>query len=305
MRRLVVALVAEEAAGTRALQLLSSRGHRVLAAFTSPAGATAARASALGVPVRDVAEVTRPQTGEWLREQRAELLLNVHALRIVDRSVLEAPSLGAFNLHPGPLPERAGLHTPSWAIYEGSDWHGVTLHRMTSEVDGGDIAFASKFDIGPQDTGLRVMMRCVELGVPMLERLLECAERGEAIPAAEQDRTRRRRYPSGPPEDGRVGFDRTAREVVNFVRACDYRPFPSPWGFPSCSAEGVELKLLSARETKIPSDSAPGTVMHAEQGAVQVAAVDEWVRIGTVELGGRAVPAAQALRAGTLLGVSG
>ncbi|HZE05701.1 MAG TPA: hypothetical protein VE127_10780, partial [Solirubrobacteraceae bacterium] len=104
---LTVALVAEEAAGARTLQLLADRGHEVAAVFTGVAGAgtmspVAARARSLGISLRDARDVRDAATADWIRDAGIELLLNVHSLHIVAAAVLTAPTLGAYNLHPGP-----------------------------------------------------------------------------------------------------------------------------------------------------------------------------------------------------------
>ena len=119
--QLAVALAAEEAAGVGALRLLAERGYRIVAVLTGSAAegrgaSVAGLAAELGVPVRPAEQVRDPALAAWLRGQGTDLLLNVHSLHVVDPDVLEAPALGAFNLHPGPLPDRAGLNVPSWAL---------------------------------------------------------------------------------------------------------------------------------------------------------------------------------------------
>jgi UDP-4-amino-4-deoxy-L-arabinose formyltransferase/UDP-glucuronic acid dehydrogenase (UDP-4-keto-hexauronic acid decarboxylating) len=302
---LKVALVAEEGAGNRVLHLLSKRGHNVVL-FTStdsdgPLSTLMVRARTLGIEIRAAEEVRDPETAGWMREERVALVLNVHSLHIIDADVLAAPRLGAYNLHPGPLPERAGLHAASWALYEGADRYGVTLHRMSPQVDAGTIAFADDFAIRPADTGLTVMTQCVRHGLRLIEALVEMAERGEAIPAHPQDLARRRWFTAGPPKGGRLDWYLPARRVTDFVRACDYRPFPSPWGFPWCKRGSTRIAILSARALDRAADAIPGTVVHADGGAVLVAATDAWVRVGTVEIAGRTAAAAEAIPHGSRL----
>ena len=304
--QLTVVLVAEEGAGLRALQLLLDRGHRIAGVFTrsdhgSSVASVASRAKSHGVSVREASDVRCPATADWMRAQGVQLLLNVHSLDIVDPTVIEAPSLGAYNLHPGPLPERAGLHTPSWAIYEGADRYGVTLHRMTSEVDAGPIAFADRFAIREDDTGLSVMLQCVRRGLQLIGQLLDVVESGTAIPAHRQDLALRRWYPAGPPEGGQVNWHDPARRIVDYVRACDYRPFRSPWGFPRCITGALDVAIVKASAVEGPVTAPAGTVAQAKGGAVVVAANDAWVRVDEVELDGHVVAAAEVLRDGSRL----
>jgi UDP-4-amino-4-deoxy-L-arabinose formyltransferase/UDP-glucuronic acid dehydrogenase (UDP-4-keto-hexauronic acid decarboxylating) len=303
---LTIGLVAEEAAGAQALKSVAARGHRVAAVFSdSAAGAPGASvadvAVDLGIPVRPALEVREPALAGELRAAGVDLLLNVHSLHIVDAAVVTAPPLGAFNLHPGPLPERAGLNAPGWALYEGANSHGVTLHRMTPGVDEGPIAFIERFPVADSDTALKVMTRCIRLGLPLIERLLELAERGEPIPEHPQDLSRRHWFGAGPPERGTMDFDRPARKVADFVRACDYRPFPSPWPFPRCAVDGEDLVISSVEALEEAADTQPGTVADGEAGAVLVAAADTWVRVDWVEVAGERTQAAEALRPGQRL----
>jgi methionyl-tRNA formyltransferase len=295
--KLAVALAAEDAAGVQALRMLARRDLRLVGVFTGSskaesAATVAAAAANLDVPVIPAVEVTDPRRGGWLREQEADLLLNVHSLHIVADEVLEGPRLGAFNLHPGPLPECAGLNSPSWAVYNGAESHGVTLHRMRPGVDEGPIAFEESFPVGPADTGLSVLSQCVRRGLGLVERLVDLAERGEPIPAREQDLSARRWFGHGPPEDGRLDWDRPAQAVIDFVRACDYGPFPSPWGRPIWSVDGREVGIAAAELAPGDAASPPGTVVAAEAGDLLVAAADGLVRVRRVEVGGEpAVPA--------------
>ena len=270
-------------------------------------GATvAAVAGSLRIPVRPAAEVLDPALARELRATGVDLLLNIHSLHIVDAEVLAAPSLGAYNLHPGPLPERAGLNAPSWALYEGDVSHGVTLHRMTPGVDEGPIAFAERFQVGPRDTALKVMTQCVRRGLPLVERLLDVAERGEPIPSQPQEVARRRWFGAGPPEGGRLDWDRPAAEVADYVRACDYGPFPSPWGFPRSRSRpggGSDRRRRGPRRTR--RALRPGTVAADDVGGRLVAAADTWVRVDRVEVAGERIPAAEVLRPGERLRPAG
>src|SRR5580692_7331177 len=72
-----------------------------------------------------VERVKDPELAESLRSAQVDLLLNVHSLYIIHQGVLAVPRLGAYNLHPAPLPRYAGLNSVSWAIYHGEKEHGV------------------------------------------------------------------------------------------------------------------------------------------------------------------------------------
>lgn len=284
---LTVALVAEESAGLRVLRRLAAASHCVAAVLTTPerrSGAgIAAAADALQLPVMPSTSVCDPALAEQIREWDVDLLLNVHSLFVVHPDVLRAPRIGSFNLHPGPLPEYAGLNVPSWAIANGELRHAATVHWMEAEIDTGAIAYEATFDITDADTGLSLSVRCIEHGIRLVERLLEDAAAGvDAIPARPQDLSRRRYFGRDVPDGGRVHWDRPARRVVDFVRACNYDPFPSPWGRPRSRLGSAEIEIVSAARTREATTAPPGTVGSVDGDGALVAAEDEWVLVKSI-----------------------
>jgi methionyl-tRNA formyltransferase len=303
-----VLLVAEESAGIQTLRALAATDARLVGVLTAPprtgAGATVASAAEqLGIETRPSDQVKGPELSRWMRERDVDLLLNVHSLYIVHDEVVAAPRIGSFNLHPGPLPEYAGLNAPSWAIYRGESEHAVTVHWMTPGIDTGDVAYEARFPIDPADTGLSLSIKCVREGLSLVVRLLEDARRGAgSIPRRAQDLARRRYYGSRDvPQDGRLEWARPARRIVDFVRAADYSPFASPWGHPRARLGDLELAVVRAALTGEPAAAAPGTVAAAETGGVHVAAGDEWILVQRLQIEGRYVPAGELLAPGQRL----
>jgi methionyl-tRNA formyltransferase len=231
-----------------------------------------------------------------------DVLLNVHSLWLIDPGVLDAPRIGAFNLHPAPLPEYAGLNGPSWAIYNGEPRHAVTVHWMAPGIDTGPIAYRQEIVTDDSDTGLTLSAKCVRAGVPLLLELLDAAARDPAtIPRLPQDPARRHYYGKGVPEEGRLRWDRSADRIVRFVRACDYSPLASPWGHPRAMLDGRPIGVVTAFRTWRASSAPPGTVGDVAASAALVAAADEWVAVSRLAIDGHAVRAADILEEGARL----
>jgi UDP-4-amino-4-deoxy-L-arabinose formyltransferase/UDP-glucuronic acid dehydrogenase (UDP-4-keto-hexauronic acid decarboxylating) len=303
-----IVLVAEEAAGIQMLRLVDKTPHHLITVLTgtehgdgTERGVTvAAVARELGVEVMPAAAVTDRAFAAELRRRHVDVLLNVHSLYLIDPDVLAAPRIGTFNLHPGALPEYAGLNVPSWAVYNGETDHGVTLHWVAPKVDAGPIAFSTSFPITPSDTGLSVSAKCVQHGMPLISDLLDCLTRGpETIPAVEQDLTRRRYFGREVPHRGWVPWCSSARQVIDFIRACDYGPWPSPWGIPRTGAPEVEI--VRAARTGEMATEAPGTVDRSGEGGVRVATADEWVLVSRLRVDGTSVAPSAVLQPGTSL----
>jgi methionyl-tRNA formyltransferase len=302
-RRLRVLLIGEEAAAVQTVRMLAGSPHHVVAVMTRGAagpsgGATVGSVAAgLGYPVWPAQQVKDRSFGEIVRREQVDLLLNVHALHVLPAEVVAAPRIGSFNLHPGPLPRYAGLNAPSWAIYNGEQHHAVTVHWMDGGIDTGSLAYQAHVAVEDNDTGLTLSAKCVRAGLPLLGHLLQAAAAG-VVPRYPQPNLARQYYGREVPNEGRVLWTEPAARIVNFIRASDYLPFTSPWGYPRAYLAGREVSVLKAVRTGQQSDSSPGTIGRRADNDVLVAASDEWVRVRRVQVGGVSSSAAEVLRPG-------
>ena len=301
-------LAAEESAGLQLLRALAQRKDRIVAVLTTPPEKRPSRASLwnaaqhLGFETLPAELVRQSALADRLRAQDVDLFLNIHSLHVIHSDVLLAPKIGAFNLHPGPLPGYAGLNPVSWAIFRGEQEHAVTVHRIDAEIDAGPIAYQSRFTLDPQDTALSLSLKCVQQGVLLMLRLLDAATTApDHIPSIPQDPSLRRYFGKEIPDQGRMSWQWPAAKVIDFVRACDYFPFPSPWGHPRTRRGVQDLALVKAQKTGLGCDAYPGTVGASTDSGIYVACRDEWILARKLLIEDRYVPAQAVLRSGDRL----
>jgi UDP-4-amino-4-deoxy-L-arabinose formyltransferase/UDP-glucuronic acid dehydrogenase (UDP-4-keto-hexauronic acid decarboxylating) len=302
-----IVLVAEESAGIQLLRALAQGPDRLVAVMTSidrknTVANVAAAAASLGVEVWPAQRVRDPQLAEDLRVARVDLLLNAHSLFVVHDAVLNAPAIGAFNLHPGPLPRYAGLNCPSWAICRGERSYGVTVHRMAGRIDAGSIAYQASFPIDEDETGFTLGAKCIRAGVPLMLTLVQTArEDPAAIPALRQDLTQRQYFGREIPRGGLLDWAEPAHKVLAFVRAFDFYPFPSPWGHPHTACDDLVVSVIKAAPTGAATSALPGTLRRGAGDTLEVATADEWVALDLLRVTGRFVKAGEVLVPGARL----
>src|SRR5580704_8766824 len=300
-----VVLAAEDLAGVQMLRALARSNHRLVAVLAVPPGPDPSGVSvwkvaqSLGFETWPAKLVKDAETAKRLRAQSVDILLNVYSLYIIHQEVLAASKLGAYNLHPGPLPRYAGLNAVSWAIFRGEQMHGVTVHRMETGIDAGPIVSQSLFAIDAHDTALSLSFKCVREGVALMLRLLELASADpHSIPLVQQDLTMREYFNGEVPEDGRLSWSWPANKVVDFVRACDFFPFRSPWGHPRTRLNVQEFALAKASRTGLPCEVPPGTVGESTACGVHVACGDEWILVSKLLLANAYISPGEILRPG-------
>jgi methionyl-tRNA formyltransferase len=303
-----ILLVGEESAGIQTLRLLAQSRQSVVRVLASPkprygGPATLLKtAQELGYRTSAAESVRHSAFARQVREDGVDLLLNIHSLYVIDNEVLRAPKIGSFNLHPGPLPRFAGRNPVCWALYFGEKTHGVTLHRMTADIDAGPIVYQSIFPIVETDTGLSLSLRCIQEGLRMVSRLLEALTANpDKLPELPQDLTRRQCLGREVPHRGRMIWSLPAQQLLNFVRACNFCPFLSPWGLPRACNGRNEFGIVTATRTGCAAEANPGTVGGFDGTGVRVACSDEWISVGKVNVQGMFLDAAKILRVGDQL----
>lgn len=304
-----ILLAAEDAPGLQILRALQERNHDIVAVMATPAdraarGTSVWRAAELvGLPTWPAEQVKDAALGDVVRRLGVDLILNAYSLHVVHDRVLKAARVGAYNLHPGPLPAYAGLNSVCWAIYRGERSHGVTVHRMDPVVDTGPIAYQETFPIEEQDTGLTVSTKCIRVGVELMLQLVDTAALDpDRLPVIEQDLGARTYFGAKVPNGGRLSWSQPAKSARDFVRACDFYPLSSPWGHPTAVIAGRELVIGRVTLSGEPADRPAGHSRADHMGSVFVACTDEWVRVDTVVERGRHLAAAEVLDAGRAVG---
>jgi methionyl-tRNA formyltransferase len=172
-------------------------------------------------------------------------LFNINSTFILSDKILNIPSKGALNLHPGLLPAYAGLHTHQWAIRNNEKKFGVTVHWMEAGIDTGDIAFQKIFPLTGRETGLNLFLKCLKEGVELVKISLDYITQDKEIPSIKQDLSKRKLYTQKMALDGIINWNTEYNNLLNFFRASNYKPFESPTYTPFTLLDGQKIVIDS------------------------------------------------------------
>jgi methionyl-tRNA formyltransferase len=189
-------------------------------------------------------------------------LISMNSTAIIDKAVLERFDGRAVNIHPGRLPDFAGLYTVQWAIRLGESATAATAHFMTATVDAGDVIYAAPVPIGPHDTGLSAWLRCLRAQAGILERLLTEIAAGHELPRIGQDLSLRRCFKAADALGDQLPNHLHAIEAERWVRAGNYHPMSSPTYRPTLVIPSPRLTLrldeVAVADRGAALDLAPG-----------------------------------------------
>lgn len=209
-----------------------------------------------GLQVRTPASMRDPAEIEAFRALNLDAACVVAFGQILTREVLEAPRLGAFNLHGSLLPRWRGAAPIQRAVMAGDEITGVQVMRMTEGLDEGPVLATATVRIGPRDTAGDIHDRLAEAGAALLVDTLPKIEAGVAVevPQAQDGVTYAKKIG---PKAARIRWTRPASRTDGQIRGLS--PFPGAW-FEAPSDKGpVRVKVLACvREEGV---GAPGEVL--------------------------------------------
>ena len=190
-----------------------------------------------GLAIFQPERIREPEAVRRITGLSPDALVVVAYGQIVPPVLLDAPRLGALNLHASLLPRHRGPAPIAWAILAGDRETGVTVMQMDAGVDTGPILAQERVPIGPQETTPLLEDKLSQIGARLLVRTLEQLERAEVkpVPQSSEGATHARRLQS---EDGKLSSDMPVIEIDRRVRALT--PAPGCW----ITLRGREVKVL-------------------------------------------------------------
>lgn len=230
---------------------------------------------------RDLAQRLSDVSVDWL--------FSIANLNLLPQTVLGLARKGAINFHDGPLPRRAGLNAPVWAMIEGETEHAVTWHLIDEGVDTGDILVQRKLGIAPDDTALTLNTKCYEAGLTSFEDVLNEITNG--LPNRHVQDPDQRSYHAladRPEANGLIRMDRPADETLRLIRALDHGTYWNPLCTPKIKIGDAYFHISTAEKTA--SKAAPGTVIDVDKENLTVAVKDAALRLtGLKDMYGKAI----------------
>lgn len=141
---------------TRAIGRLpqSIRGHRE--------GSVRGVCRRYGIPHRIVDKVNTPAFHDYARSFDPDVIVS-SCTPIFKRELLNLPNVACINRHSSLLPTFGGILPVFRAVQMGERFTGASVHRMTPEIDGGEVLSRKWLPIFPGDTLDRLYRLCFTL----------------------------------------------------------------------------------------------------------------------------------------------
>ncbi|KPQ39973.1 MAG: methionyl-tRNA formyltransferase [Phormidium sp. OSCR] len=199
---------------------------KVLAVGTNPRGAKVKElAEAQAIPL-----IHNPLE---LHDFEYDLLISVQYHAILKAPEIQTAQRMAVNLHMAPLPEYRGCNQFSFAIVNGDEEFGTTLHVMNAGVDTGDILAERRFPI-PKDVFVGELFKLTEdYSLQLFREELEPLISGHLSPKPQTEFTNRKppqfHYRKEIETLKRIDPNWSADQIDRHIRATTMAGFAPPY----------------------------------------------------------------------------
>lgn len=177
---------------------------------------------------------------EYILDKKPDIIITCAYGQIVPKQMLDYPLYGCVNVHASLLPKYRGASPISEAIKNGDSETGITIMYMEESLDTGNMIHSASIPIEETDTLGTLSEKLSKLGSELMIKTLPKIIEDENfnIPQNEDDATYVGLIKR---EDERIDFNKTRKEVYNFIRSIN----PSPLA--NTIINGEEWKIIESK----------------------------------------------------------
>lgn len=268
--------------------LLEDDKYEIMAVVTQPDRAVGRKKEIRMTPVKEVAlaydlPVYQPEKLSGSEEMIALMSLGADGIvtaafgQFLPTKLLESVSF-AVNVHASLLPKYRGGAPIHYAIMNGDKEAGVTIMEMVKEMDAGDMVAHASTPILDEDNVGTMFEKLALIGRDLLLQTLPGYIAGDIKPEP-QDVSQVTFSPNISPEEERIDWAKSAREIFNQVRGM------YPWPVAHTIFDGNRFKIYEAVEVE--GTGTPGQIIEKTKKTLVVAAGSGAILLKTVQPAGK------------------
>lgn len=274
------------------LRAMAEAGYEIVGVVTQPDKPKGRGKTLLPTPVKEEAlkyripvyqplKVREPEFMETLKTLNPDIIVVAAFGQIVPKAVLELPRFGCINIHASLLPKYRGAAPIQQAVLDGETETGVTIQKMGTGIDTGDMISKIVVPITEEETGGSLFDKLAAAGADLLVKTLPEIFAGTAV-YEEQPKESPTPYAGMITKQmGLLDFTKSAAELERLVRGLN--PWPSAYAF----LDGKTLKVWKSKVLESRGDAKPGTVLQADRTGIYVACGEGELVLKEVQLEGK------------------
>lgn len=280
------------------LDALVKTGKKVVAVVTAPdrpAGrgqklkpsAVKTYAVENGIPVLQPERLKDPEFIAQLSSLKADLQVVV-AFRMLPEIVWDMPPLGTVNLHASLLPHYRGAAPINHVLINGETETGVTTFLLQHEIDTGNILFAEKVAIEPDETAGELHDKLMEVGATLLVKTVDALAQNSVTPKPQSSliEGEQKELKSAPKifrEHCHLDWNQKVDDLHNLIRGLS----PYPAAFTELNGKSIKVFRSSKEYADSQNLPAPGTPITDNKTFLKFSAKDGFIHVLELQAEGK------------------
>lgn len=278
------------------LHALAEAGYEVAGVITQPDKPKGRGKTMLPTPVKEEAmkhrfpvyqpvKVRDPEFLQVLEKLDPDIIVVAAFGQIIPKSILELPKYGCINIHASLLPKYRGAAPIQQAVIDGEKESGVTIMRMGTGLDTGDMISRIVVPIAKDETGGTLFDKLAEAGAKLLVETLPHIFDGTAVYEKQPEESPTPYAGMITKQMGLINFGKSAAELERLVRGLN--PWPSAFTFWNGKTLKVWESFVVKSEEAGAEKSEPGTVVKTDKKGIYVACGEDVLVLSQVQLEGK------------------
>lgn len=242
-------------------------------------------ATEAGIPFSQPANINTPEGLAELKAMQPDLLVVAAYGQILKPDVINAGPKGAINVHASLLPKYRGAAPVAHAILNGETTTGVTIIRISTGLDAGDMLAQVSLDILPNETAGELESRLAPLGAQAAVETVRRLKTGQVI-GTNQDASLVTKAPKLTKEMGLIDWSQPADRVCCQIRAM--QPWPTAYTFfHRPGKEPLRVMIGSVVDSGQRTNLLPGTAVSDSTNPLGIATATNMVAIREIQIAGK------------------
>ena len=238
-----------------------------------------------GFPVYQPVKVRDPEFLQVLEKLDPDIIVVAAFGQIIPKSILELPKYGCINIHASLLPKYRGAAPIQQAVIDGEKESGVTIMRMGTGLDTGDMISRIVVPIAKDETGGTLFDKLAEAGAKLLVETLPHIFDGTAVYEKQPEESPTPYAGMITKQMGLINFGKSAAELERLVRGLN--PWPSAFTFWNGKTLKVWESFVVNSEEAGTEKPEPGTVVKTDKKGIYVACGEDVLVLSQVQLEGK------------------
>lgn len=217
---------------------------------------------------------------ETIKAWQPDLIITCAYGQFLPKKILNLPKLGCINIHASLLPKYRGGAPIHHAIINGEKETGISIMKMSQEMDAGDVAYQKEIEIDVHDNVGTLHDKLATLASEMIIEALPSIL-DKTIVFQKQDETLVSYGLNITPQEEFVSFKNSYYKVYNQIRGL------SPWPVGHGIVDDYIIKLHQAELSDEKTDYADGTIMEMVNDKIAVAVQNRILLLNEVQFAGK------------------